>query len=671
MFLYEKFSASLRLCCEKSLKNYEYFLHYILNKWGAIMRSEKGFTLLNLVIVIVVMSVAAAVAIELLSVSEAERMRMLTIERMQEVAEAIYGDTDKIPQTDFGYVADIGALPNTLDDLINDTGDPNWNGPYLVSDFDDTNPADLVEDANGSEFEYDPITGIISTAEGSPIDIVQDPVFTPDEILNSSLWGKITDIGDQDGNIHIPLQSDLENIYISLIYVTNDNVTGVVEEEKKKHRKKGRKHTFWKKWDIKKDDKYKWNWKEHSKSWWGGKDGHWWNEEKKPWWTKDKEYKSLSKGWKKWYQTNSDHNWWQNLISEYPEQKKWAFWWWWRHRGRHRPDPTVDTEAAGRFITIHPDADGTYRFSDIPIGNYTVEASHDLLGIALEKPVAILPNIPNRADFRFNLIFPGYPGYGEDTGGEDESGLRVNYHDLIINGYSDNDIRLANGKTEEEGEIKIDKIKVSWSNPDSKDKINKIEIDDKQRWSSGWGWGGGEKSGSIINISDYKIKPQESGKVLELFFNKNLNPKELQLVFILKDGSEVIVPPDYGGGENPVEEATLLSIDYPDLAINGNFDQDINIGNSSETANITLDKIKLSWSNSRSSQRVEKVKINDEIKWQSFSGEKSGNILNLNDIIIPPSTDGITVRFEFNRNISNSNMSLEFTMGDNTVKTIQ
>ena len=156
-----------------------------------------------------------------------------------------------------------------------------------------------------------------------------------------------------------------------------------------------------------------------------------------------------------------------------------------------------------------------------------------------------------------------------------------------------------------------------------------------------------------------------------MFFNKNLNPKELQLVFILKDGSEVIVPPDYGGGENPVEEATLLSIDYPDLAINGNFDQDINIGNSSETANITLDKIKLSWSNSRSSQRVEKVKINDEIKWQSFSGEKSGNILNLNDIIIPPSTDGITVRFEFNRNISNSNMSLEFTMGDNTVKTIQ
>ena len=93
--------------------------------------NQKGFTLLALVIIIIAASLVTAVSMELISVSEEGRMRELTMERIKKIQTAIYGNADIYPQTDFGYVADIGALPSTLGDLINDTDDPNWNGPYL------------------------------------------------------------------------------------------------------------------------------------------------------------------------------------------------------------------------------------------------------------------------------------------------------------------------------------------------------------------------------------------------------------------------------------------------------------------------------------------------------------------------------------------------------------
>ncbi len=625
------------------------------------MKSEKGFTLINLIIIVIVMSIIAAVSVELLTVSEEDRMRELTLKRINSIMEAIYGDTDIIPQTYFGYVADIGELPTSLSDLIYDTGDPNWNGPYLFSDFDDINPQDLIEDAYGNLFEYDMETGTISTAEGSVIDIEQIFEFDPEKLTHSTLWGNIT---DRNGNI--PLESDLENIYISLIYTIDKSETG--DEEVEGPGKKVRRRPFWWKWSIEEDIDYKWNWKIYSRRWKGGGYTNWWNENKKPWWTEDGDYQPPLGIWKKWYQTTSDYDWWHSLIQEKPEQKKWSFWWWWRHRGRHKPDPSADDETVGRFITVHPNADGTYRFNDIPIGNYNVEASHDLLGVAIEKLAVILPNVDNKKDFRFNPIFPGYPGYGEDIGETEASGLKVTYSDLFIDGYSDDDIRLANADTI--NVITIDKIKVSWSDAQNLDRINKIEIDDKQRWSSGWGWNKGEKSGTLINISDYKIQPQETGKILELFFNKNLNPKELELVFILDDGSEVPVPPAPLGSPNPAEEADFLSVNYTDLVINGSFDEDVSIGNSSTTANVTVDKISLAWSGSKFSQRLKKIVINGETKWQSAFGKTSGNVLDITDVIVPPLAEGIGIRFEFNKNLQNKNMNIGFNMADNSTKTV-
>jgi type II secretory pathway pseudopilin PulG len=628
------------------------------------MKKEKGFTLINLIIIIVAVSIAAAIAVELLTVSEQERMKALTLNRMKDVMKAVYGDTELIPQNDFGYVADIGELPNSLNDLINDTGNPNWNGPYLTTDISGSDAGNLLKDGYGNPFVYDKENGTIGTAEGSPVDVQQKFQYSPKELTNGSLRGTVTDrVG------HPPKSTDLENVYISLIYTVDKTVAAAVEPQGPGERKGWQ--PFWWKWDIASNQGYNWIWKIQSRTWWGGKKSIWWHEGLIPWWEEDGDYQPQLRRWSNWYQTTSDSDWWNDLIINHPEQKKWAFWWWWRHWGRHRPNPPQDTETLGRFLTIHPNADGTYSFENVPVGNYTVEASHDLLGVSIEKPIAIQPAKENTVNFKFNPIFPDYPGYGEDMGASEMGGLRVSYHDLIINGYSDDDIRLANGRTQEMGAITIDKIKVSWSDATITEKINKITIDGQNKWTGGWGWSSGEKSGTIIDIANYKIQPQESGKVLELFFNNNLNPKTLELVFILDDGSELIIPPVLGGGEEQIEESALLDVTYSDLILNGKTDGDVRLGNSGKTRNITIDKIEVSWTNANATQRIKKVEINGVTKWSSFFGQTSGSNLDIENVIISPNTSGLVLGLEFNKNLTNKSLTLIFHMSDGSSKTVQ
>ena len=628
------------------------------------MKKEKGFTLINLIIIIVAVSIAAAIAVELLTVSEQERMKALTLNRMKDVMKAVYGDTELIPQNDFGYVADIGELPNSLNDLINDTGNPNWNGPYLTTDISGSDAGNLLKDGYGNPFVYDKENGTIGTAEGSPVDVQQKFQYSPKELTNGSLRGTVTDrVG------HPPKSTDLENVYISLIYTVDKTVVATVEPQGPGKRKGWQ--PFWWKWDIASNQGYNWIWKIQSRTWWGGKKSKWWHEGLIPWWEEDGDYQPQLGNWSNWYQTTSDSDWWNNLIKNRPEQKKWAFWWWWRHWGRHRPNPPQDTETLGRFLTIHPDADGTYSFENVPVGNYTVEASHDLLGVSIEKPIAIQPAKENTVNFKFNPIFPDYPGYGEDMGASEMGGLRVSYHDLIINGYSDDDIRLANGRTQEMGAIIIDKIKVSWSDATITEKINKIAIDGQNKWTGGWGWSSGEKSGTIIDIANYKIQPQESGKVLELFFNNNLNPKTLELVFILDDGSELIIPPVLVGGEEQLQESALLDVTYSDLILNGKTDGDVRLGNSGKTKYITIDKIEVSWTNANATQRIKKIEINGETKWSSFFGQTSGSNLDIENVIISPNTSGLVLGLEFNKNLTNKSLTLTFHMSDGSSKTVQ
>ena len=530
------------------------------------MKSEKGFTLLTLVMGVVIMGLLAVTAGNFMGNTANRRMKIVTKDRIKNIITAIYGNTNISPQVDYGYVADLGVIPNSLEDLIYDNGDLNWNGPYLIPQYDNYSFEDQLKDAYGNPLVYDNINGAVKIANESLLNIEKKFEFSPYSLENSYLWGNIRDI---DNNI--PNLSDLGNIVITLTYTVDFDAaipTSTSTSEKK-----------------------------------GGNP----------------------------FKTN----------------------------------PPLEDTFYGRIYTVNPSADGTYRFDNIPVGDYIVQASHDLLGIMYNKPVIIHPDYNNRTDFKFNLIFPGYPGYGAGTQGNK---LIVSYTDLIIDGGSDNDLRLGN--SDELNPVTIDKIQINWSNSTIFEKMQKIVIGNTIVYDKTGGLGSGTKagdiSGTIIDIADFTIQPMETGKILELYWNMDVSPKSLELKFILLDLTEVIVPDVISGG-TVINESDFLIINTPDLVLNSNFDEDISLGNSNAVNNIVLDQIELTWANATGAEKINQVIINGSSVWSGNS--TSGKLLNIIDYTIPPTANNIVLRFEFSKNISNKNISnITFYMSDGTTK---
>jgi prepilin-type N-terminal cleavage/methylation domain-containing protein len=121
---------------------------------------EDGFTLVEILIAMAMLSILAG-AIAPLVVREMGRTRRNdTSERMLQLLDGMVGR----PQEGFfGYVGDMGELPDSLQDLVQRGSQPaftqtsygfgvGWNGPYVS----ETGPlGDPTQDAWGTAFDYD------------------------------------------------------------------------------------------------------------------------------------------------------------------------------------------------------------------------------------------------------------------------------------------------------------------------------------------------------------------------------------------------------------------------------------------------------------------------------------------------------------------------------------
>lgn len=105
-------------------------------------KKEAGYTLIEMVLVLVVISVLAAVAMKNLgqvdNISKTEETKL----GMDRLAIALVGNSDLVvdgKRVDFGYIGDIGALPASWDDLVNNPGGyATWRGPYIQDQFSET-----------------------------------------------------------------------------------------------------------------------------------------------------------------------------------------------------------------------------------------------------------------------------------------------------------------------------------------------------------------------------------------------------------------------------------------------------------------------------------------------------------------------------------------------------
>lgn len=120
-----------------------------------IQNSSAGVTLIEMIIVILIVAILGAVAYRTVDTTSFQAKFDATKKEMRELVKGFVGNPDLTSdgrRIDFGYVGDMGRLPQSLSALIRADG-PNWKGPYIRNQFiQDT--LSFKTDAWGKEYEY-------------------------------------------------------------------------------------------------------------------------------------------------------------------------------------------------------------------------------------------------------------------------------------------------------------------------------------------------------------------------------------------------------------------------------------------------------------------------------------------------------------------------------------
>jgi prepilin-type N-terminal cleavage/methylation domain-containing protein len=102
-------------------------------------RRARGVTLLELLVVLMILSIILTAAVKTWDVTLERGRAQTTATKLTQLVKVIVGDPDYIvtgQRADFGFVGDMGRVPNSLSELVvAPSGSNSWRGPYIRSTF--------------------------------------------------------------------------------------------------------------------------------------------------------------------------------------------------------------------------------------------------------------------------------------------------------------------------------------------------------------------------------------------------------------------------------------------------------------------------------------------------------------------------------------------------------
>jgi len=175
------------------------------------IRSENGFTLIEIVLVIIILGILSTIAITRMSSSIGTAKFEQTKKELDQLAFAIVGNPELYTggvRSDFGYVGDIGALPPNLDALTQKPGGyVTWDGPYISRGMASD---DFKKDAWGIVYTY---TDTLLRSSGSSSNIDKTFAGSSAELLSNNVTGTVV-----DADMTIPGASFRDSVTIQLLF---------------------------------------------------------------------------------------------------------------------------------------------------------------------------------------------------------------------------------------------------------------------------------------------------------------------------------------------------------------------------------------------------------------------------------------------------------------------
>ena len=167
--------------------------------------NDSGYSLVEMIVVIIIVAVLASITMRSMRGATDVARTEETRQELDQLAWAITGNPAMLSggsQTSYGYIGDVGALPDSLGALIvNPGGYTTWNGPYISDEFTDGSVSSEYRlDAWGQTYTYS--SGITIASGGGGSAITRELANSVADLLYNSVVLTITDLN------HTPPGSD-------------------------------------------------------------------------------------------------------------------------------------------------------------------------------------------------------------------------------------------------------------------------------------------------------------------------------------------------------------------------------------------------------------------------------------------------------------------------------